>query len=129
MFANAALYQHGQLLFPCCSDQVQIDDLKNTKTMKVALLNAPFVPNMRHILESILKVLRKHNVLKQQDRFHSLIVVEGKCTHLPSVFEILARLFNSTRCKYTPDFNVFFRFRCFTLLKLVWDRFMCRWNI
>ena len=70
MFANAALYQHGQLSFPCCSDQVQIDDLKNTKTMKVALLNAPFVPNMRHILESILKVLRKHNVLKQQDRFH-----------------------------------------------------------
>lgn len=76
-------------LFPCCANQVQIDDFKNTKTMKVALLNAPFVSNMRQILESILKASWVNRIFpKQQDRFHWLIIVGVKCSHLPSVFEI-----------------------------------------
>lgn len=76
-------------LFPCCANQVQIDDFENTKTMKVALLNAPFVSNMRQILESILKASWVNRIFsKQQDRFHWLIIAGVKCAHLPSVFEI-----------------------------------------
>jgi len=50
---------------------VQIDVFKNTKTMKVALLKVPFVPNMRHILESTFKASWINKMFpKEQDRFH-----------------------------------------------------------
>lgn len=100
MFVNVP-YQLGAFyFFPWCTNQVQVVFLKTPKQWK-CLLNSSFVPSMRQILESILK-LSWINIMFP-DQFHWLITAKVKCTHLPSVSETPWRFYNFTRCKCTPQ--------------------------